>query len=59
MNTESIKAKIRSLSASLRFASPTVISYNSCEQMPLLSIKEETEEQDKHLNDFSFKNTKN
>ena len=59
MNTKSIKARIRRLLTSLRFESPTVIIYNTCEQMPLLSIKEETKGEDKFPNDFSFENTAN
>ena len=60
MNAETIKRKIRRLLATLRSEPPSVINDKTNQQCkPLLTIKEETEEQDKLLNDFSFKNTKN
>ena len=55
MNTKAIKIKIRRLLASLHSGSHAVASSNTIEQnRPLITIKEETE-QDKFLNDFSFK----
>ena len=60
MNVGSIKTKIRRLLASLHSVFPTDTNSDTCEQCwPLLNINEETEEQDKLLNDFSLKNTKN
>ena len=60
MNAETIKRKIRRLIATLRSEPPSVTNDKANQQCkPLLTIKEDTEEQDQFPNDFSFENTKN
>ena len=60
MNAKLIKNKVKRFLASLHCGSHTVTDSNTCRQCkPLLTIKEDTEEQDQFPNDFSFENTKN
>ena len=60
MNAKLIKNKVRRLLASLHCGSHTVTDSNTCRQCkPLLTIKEDIEEQDQFPYDFSLKNHKN
>ena len=60
MNAETIKRKIRRLLATLRSEPPSVINDKANQQCkPILTIKEDIEEQDQFPHDFSLKNHKN